>query len=165
MNTLKTLILSIVLVFVASIASAQTVLSNTTLNGAVTASQDFVVLGSASASSGSNVGAPAAGQFLWVEHEQMRILSMVGTRANVQRATAGLQGAHATSAVVFTGPGAAFHEGPPPMKACTTATMGTRPWIVINPASPAFGDIGLCKSSIWTFTNLKPITYNSVDPY
>ena len=165
MNTLKTAILIIALCFVASAASAQTVLSNTTLNGAVNATQDFVTLTSASASSGSNVGAPAAGQFIWVEHEQMRIVSMVGTRANVQRATAGLQGAHANSAVVFTGPGGAFREGPPPMKVCTTATMQVRPWIVINPASPAFGDIGLCKSSIWTFTNLKPITYNSVDPY
>lgn len=165
MNTLKTGILLLAICLLASVASAQTVLSNTTLNGAVNATQSFVTLTSASASSGSTVGAPAAGQYLWVEHEQMLIRSISGTRAEVQRATAGIQGAHATSAVVFTGPGAAFHEGPPGMKACTTATMGTRPWIVIQAGNPSFGDIGLCKSSIWTFTNLKPITYGSVDPY
>jgi hypothetical protein len=167
MNTIKISFIALALILgLASFASAQTVLSNTTLNGAVTATQTFVILTASTASAGATVGAPAAGQQLWVDYELMLIRSMTGTRADVVRGVGGIVGPHATSAVVFTGPPAAFHPGPPPLKTCTTATMGTRPWIVTQvSAGGAFGDIGLCKASVWTFTNVKPITYNSVDPY
>lgn len=169
MNRLKTFALVVALLLVASVSHAQTVLSNTTLNGAITsASQNSFVLTSASASSQATVGAPAVGNCLYVEHEMMQITAISSTRVTVIRGTGGTPAnLHPTSAVVFTGACSNFKAADPEksaglssLKPCTTASMGVRPWINV-----LTGDVWLCKSSVWTATNAKVITYNSVDPF
>lgn len=153
----------------ASTSQAQVVLSNTTLSGAITSeSATSFVLASASASSQATVGAPAAGNCLYVEHEMMQITAISSTRVTVIRGTGGTAAnKHPTSAVVFTGACSNFKASDPEksaglsaLKACTTASMGVRPWINV-----ITGDVWLCKSSVWTATNAKVITYNSVDPF
>ncbi len=169
---LKTIIVIVGLLGWASVAQAQTILSNTTLNGAITSpSATSFVLTSASASV-TTAAAPAAGQCLYVEREMMQITAISSTRVTVIRGTGGTGAAiHPTSAVVFTGacnnfrqtdPFAAAGTGgsTPSLKPCTTASMQVRPFInVLN------GNIWLCKSSSWKATNAAIITYNSVDPY
>lgn len=151
----------------------QYILSNTTLNGAITSTgANSLVLTSASAFSASNVGAPAVGQCLYVERELMQITAISSTRATVIRGTGGTGAAlHPTAAVVFTGPCNAFKAADPvstagvsgslpSLKACTLASMGSRPFInVLN------GNVWLCISSVWTATNAMVITYNSVNVF
>lgn len=135
------------------------VLNNTTLNGAITATQATVTLTSASASAGSTVGAPAVGDGLFVEGEYMVITSVSGTTFGVRRAVYGIAGSHPTSSVVFTGDQGYFMATYPQDGRCTLAT-DPRPWINVLTA-----DVGLCKSSVWKWTNFRPLTYGSVDPY
>jgi len=142
-------------------SAAQVILNYTTLSAAMTATATTLTLTSASAVGTATVGAPAVGNMLYVEHEAMVITAITGTRVTVNRGQSGtFAAAHATSAQVFTGPGSAFRQADPPLQACTTATMGVRPWInVIN------GNIWQCVSSKWQGTNIMNLTYNSVTPY
>ena len=87
-------------------AVAAGVLSSTTLNGAINASQTTLVLTSASASTGSTLGAPAVGHCLYIDLELMRITAIVSTTATVQRANRGAT-PHATLAIIVSGPCAA----------------------------------------------------------
>lgn len=136
---------------------AQTVLSNTTLSAAMTATATTLTLTSASAFSGSNVGAPTVGNLLYVEHEAMTITAISGTLVSVIRGQSGtFAAAHVSGAVVFSGPGSAFRQSDPPLQTCTTATMGTRPWINV-----ITGNTWLCISSKWQATNVMKITYDS----
>ena len=165
MKTLNTLLIAALFVILSVVQgftqNAQNILSNTTLNGAVTASQNFVVLTSATQLTVSTGGAITAGFWLYVDREAMRVVSISGARVTVQRGTGGpFAAAHATSAVIFSAPAGYFQAADPPLLACTVATMQYRPWInVLN------GNVWLCKSSIWTATNKMPITFNSTDPY
>lgn len=146
--------------FTGPVALAQTyVLSNTTLNGAINASQTTLVLASASASSGSTFGAPAANQCLFVENELMRIVSMSSTTATVTRAVRGAS-PHATSAVIWTGACAAFFQADPPqLGGNQTCSSQPRPWINTNTANLWWCDAVLNK---WMGTNYVPFSYNSV---
>lgn len=86
-----------------SAAVAAGVLSATTLSGAISATQTTLVLASASASSGSTLGAPAVGHCLYVDLELMRITAITSTTATVARAGRGAA-AHANAAIIVTGP-------------------------------------------------------------
>ena len=79
------------------------VLSSTTLSAAINASQTTLVLASASASTGSTLGAPAAGHCLYIDKELMTIVSLSSTTATVRRASRGAA-PHAASAIIITGP-------------------------------------------------------------
>lgn len=175
MKTLKTLaftFLILPLFAVAAFAQSYTI-SNTTLNGAITATQTTLVLTSASASSGSSFGAPAAGQCLFVDGELMRIVSMSSTTATVQRQSVGAVG-HPSLAVVWTAPCNAFKKGDPPVfaplgvgvtnnvaKSSTQIDCSKQPapWINVDSAN-----IWWCntKNNVWTGTNYRALTYNSV---
>lgn len=145
----------------------QFVLNDTTLSGAVTATQQTVTLASASAKAGSTVGAPAVGHGLFVDGEFMIITSVptTGTTFGVRRAAA--QGqiaqAHATAAVVLTGPAGYFkrvdpgYEADSANKVCTASTV-PKPWVNI-----ANGNVFVCLSSVWSGTNTRVITYNSIN--
>lgn len=87
-------------------AVAAGVLSATTLNGAINATQTTLVLTSASASTGSTLGAPAVNHCLYIDLELMRITALNSTTATVQRANRGAA-AHANAAIIVTGPCAA----------------------------------------------------------
>lgn len=157
--------------FAVPVAAQQYTISNTTLNGAINSTQTTLVLTSASASTGSSFGAPAAGQCLLIDGELMRIVSMSSTTATVTRASGSgsnsLQGPapHPNSAVIWTAPCNAFKQGPPAIgsvgsgnsnNSCSTQPA---PWIDVTT-----GNIFWCNTSNnkWTATNYLPITYNSV---
>lgn len=142
----------------------QFVLSNTTLSAAITDSQQTITLTSASASSGSNVGAPAVGHGIYIADnpgEFLIITSVSGTTYGVRRAqTQGsIASAHVSGAVVLTGPQGNFFRSNPGSNVCVASSV-PRPWVNIQT-----GEVGLCKSSIWTWTSKKVITYSSIDPY
>lgn len=104
-------------------------LSSTTLNGAINSTQTTLVLTSASALSGSSFGAPAAGQCLYIDLEMMRIQSMSSTTATVQRGTRN-RAAHATLAIILTGPCAQFKVvDPPTLVGNQDCGLVTLPWI------------------------------------
>lgn len=137
-------------------------LSHTTLSGAVTATQQTVTLASASASAGATVGAPALGQQIWVADypgEAMIITTMptgTSTTYGVRRGVDGtLQGAHVTGADVLTGPPGNFYRTFPNSNVCV-ATAVPRPYVNV-----ATGDVGLCLSSVWSWTSKKAWTQNS----
>lgn len=114
------------------------ILSATTLNGAISATQTTLVLASASASTGSTFGAPAVGQCLYLDLELMRITAVASTTMTVQRASRGAA-PHATSAIIVTGPCAAgglaggFRQSDPSFvvgnQDCST---WVNPWINTN---------------------------------
>lgn len=136
----------------------QYVLSNTTLNGAITASATTLVLTSASASSGSSFGAPAAGQCLFIDNELMRIVSVASTTATVQRSTIN-PSSHANSAVIWTGSCGAFKAiDPPALGNNQTCSAQPRPWI--NTTS---GNVWFCNTvrNDWRGTNFATFAYGS----
>lgn len=170
----RALVLGTLMLAVASVASAQQyTVSNTTTNGAITATQNTVVLTSASKSTGSSFGDPAVGQCMFVDGELMRITAISSTTFTVQRsygagANSDLQGPapHPSGAVVWTGPcNQAFKQSSPPLGSDGTNTSGNAcstkpaPWIDVTT-----GNIFWCNTSNnkWRGTNYLPITYNSV---
>lgn len=142
-------------------------LSNTTLNGAISATQTTLVLTSASASSGSSFGAPAAGQCLYIDRELMRIVSMSSTTATVQRNIAAgpsgtAAGPHATLAIILTGPcngnqGGFMRSDPPNLGGNQDCTQFVLPWVNVNTGDSwwcelAAGPSGFALGS-WSVTN------------
>jgi hypothetical protein len=142
-------------------AVAAGVLSSTTLNGAINATQTTLVLASASASSGSTLGAPAVGHCLFVDLELMRITAVSSTTMTVQRASRG-RAPHATSAVIITGPCSAggqfggFRQTDPPLVVGNQdCSVWVNPWVNTNT-----GDTWWCDhvTSVVSVTN--PIARN-----
>ena len=104
-------------------------LNSTTLNGAINATQTTLVLTSASALSGSSFGAPSAGQCLYLDLEMMRIQSIASTTVTVQRGTRN-RAAHATLAIILTGPCGEFKTADPPaLVGNQDCTLYTLPWV------------------------------------
>ena len=104
-------------------------LSNTTLNGAINSTQTTLVLTSASASSGSSFGAPAANQCLYLDLEMMIIRSVSSTTMTVTRGTRN-RSAHATSAIILTGPCDQFKVvDPPTLVGNQDCTLFVLPWV------------------------------------
>lgn len=135
-------------------------LSNTTLNGAITATQTTLVLGSASASTGSTFGAPSAGQCLLVDKELMRIVSMNSTTATVQRGTT-YRSPHATSAVILTGACNAFRNADPPSQLGNQdCTLYILPWVNVTTGDFWWCELvaGQVSAGTWSVTN--PIRVN-----
>lgn len=158
------LILAAVLAFPVGVVGQSYTVSNTTLSSAINSSQTTLVVASASASSGSSFGAPAAGQCLFVDGELMRIVSVASTTFTVAR-SAYSPAAHPANAIVWTGPcGTAFKQGDPAVGAFlnnTNNSCSTQPAPWINVAS---GNIWWCNrtNNRWSGTSYLPFTYNSV---
>lgn len=131
------------------------VLSATTLNGAINATQTTLVLTSASAGTGSTLGAPAVGHCLYVDMELMRITGVSSTTMTVTRAVRGAA-PHATLAIVVTGPCSAgsyggFRQADPPfLVGNQDCSVWINPWINTNT-----GDSFWCDhvSSVVSVTN------------
>lgn len=141
-------------------AKAQTYLTSTTLNGAVTStSATSLVLTSATTA--------AVGGAIYVDHEMMAITSVSGTRIGVSR---GVQGTvattHNTGATVIIAPVAALKgvipaftqlNGRPLAGSCNPANYPYLP--IVDTDS---GNVHLCWSKsatygrIWSYTNLYP---------
>lgn len=164
MKTLKTLSIALTLAIVAAVtmqATYQYQLSQTTLNGAVTATATSVVLTSASKSTNATE-TPAVGQCLYVDYELMRITAISSTTFSVQRAFGqgttvnGAATAHASGARVFTGACNRFQNQDPPLGTCLSANM-TGPWVNVKT-----GNVWLCPADTnYVVTNTINITYNS----
>ncbi len=169
MNRFRLVFLALVFVLGARGAQAQSyTISNTTLNGAVTSTQNTFVLTSASASSGSSFGAPSAGQCYFVDGEFGNIVSIASTTVTVRRplngagqGTASAAAPHATLAKIFTAPCSAFKAADPLLlstggNACSTMPA---PWINTKNAN-----VWWCNTAtnVWTGTNYMKFTYNSV---
>lgn len=180
MKTIRSLIafaFTFALLLTVPLSAQQYRISNTTLNGSINASQTSLVLASASASSGSSFGAPAAGQCLFVDGELMTITAMNSTTATVRRGSGGTAAsragtatgpaAHITGAVVFTAPCTAFKSGPPPVSAVSASAKNANvscssypaPWIDVQTANIWFCNI---PNNQWSGTNYAKFTYNSV---
>lgn len=136
------------------LAAPAGLLSSTTLSASITSTQTTLVLASASASTGSTYGAPAAGQCLYIDLEMMRIQAMSSTTATVQRGTRN-RSAHASSAVILTGPcstglGGFMAADPPTLVGNQDCTAVVLPWV--NQVS---GDSWWCDQSAnsWSVTN------------
>ncbi len=156
---LAAVLLAVLSLLVVPLHAQQYTLSNTTLNGAIDNVQTTLVLGSASASSGSSFGAPAAGQCLFMDNELMTIMSMSSTTATVRRATVGAT-THANSAVIYTAPCNAFKAADPPARGGNAnCSAQPAPWINVNNAN-----VWWCNraANTWAGTNFVKFTYNSV---
>lgn len=144
-----TILLAILLAFVAAPAVAQTDINDTTLNGAVNATQTFVVLTSATG--------VAANGLLYVDGEFMVVRSdySSGTTVNVIRANN--PSAHLTSAQVYVVPVGA-RVGRRLVGSCVRGgtAQGEQYTLVFNMSN---GDIGACRQSgsgttnAWRWTN------------
>lgn len=140
-------------------------LNNTTLNGAISSTQTTLVLTSASASSGSTFGAPAAGQCLLIDLELMVIRSMSSTTATVQRGTRN-RSAHATSAIILTGPcggsmGGFMAADPPNIGGNQDCSLYVLPWVNVGTGDSWWCDLqvlgagsGVTLGASWTVTNV-----------
>lgn len=128
-------------VSLAASASAQSTIDNTTISGAMTATQLTVTVASATCT-GCTVG---NGTVVYVDAEAMRVVSVSATSTvfNVTRGTDGTAAsAHITGAVAWIGPGNRFHASDPvPLGnfigtgACTQASYGQfKPWISFRSA-------------------------------
>lgn len=160
MNRLTSFLVAILVMALTVTPRAQTttpagLLSNTTLSGAINSTQTTLVLASASASSGSSFGAPAAGQCLYVDYELMRIVSMSSTTATVTRGTTG-RSSHANAAIVLTGPCGSstiggFMQAPPNgIGGNQTCSAFILPWV-----NTTNGDSWWCDqvTNVWSVTN------------
>ena len=165
--------LAVVLLLSAPASAQIYTISNTTLNGAITATATTAVLTSASASAGSSFGAPAVGQCFFVEGELARITSVSSTTFGLQRMAAGGDPAtegsatgavpHPSGAVVWTAPCNAFKLAEPPNLSLNIGAgqcnLQPAPWIDTKTAN-----IWWCNrtNNTWLGTNYIPFTYGSV---
>lgn len=137
---MKRIILGIVaaLALMASVASAQTTLNSTTISAAMTETQKFVLLTSATG--------VAANDILFVDREALKVISISSTRAEVIRGSNGTTaGPHASGAPIFTGVPAAFSRAEPPVGgSCTSTNEQYLPRVVVQS-----GNVYDCKGSRW----------------
>lgn len=149
----KILFTLLVVLALAAPVSAQTSLTSTTLSSAVTNSQSFVVVASATG--------VAVGGALYVDHELMKVTAVSGTRITVTRQQA--PAAHAASSTVIVVPVAAVPLAlttvDPRPGACTMSNYQFLP--IINTDS---GNVWLCRfigtavtSRVWAATNITAI--------
>ncbi len=146
-----------VMALVAVSLPAQTLITNTTLSAAATATTRTVSLTSASGT--------AVGSFLYVDYELMLINGISGTTITVQRGQGGTGvQAHASAAVVLVGAGNLFRNNDPPYGKCVNADYPatSKPWVNV-----VSGNVWLCRFGsggvgTWQATNQAPITYGSL---
>lgn len=118
---------------------AQTTVSSTTLDEAVSSpSQLFVIVASAT---GIEVN-----DFLFVDHEIMRVTSISGTRINVRRGQEGTAArAHGDDAILYHGPSEQFYRNEVvPGSNCTATSERFLPRIVIPT-----GRMYQCTGGVW----------------
>lgn len=157
--TMKRVVLGLIAALILSVpASAQTFLTSTTNSAAMNASQNTIVVASATGI--------AAGGALYVNYEWMSVRSVSGTTITVQRGVAGtVANAHGVTQTVVIVPVAAVPlvavstdpAGTAGMGTCTAANHQFLPYI-----NTSNGNIWSCVSGTWRGTNSAPLTYNSL---
>lgn len=130
-----------------STAWAQESLTKTTFSAAVSITDNFVNLTSA-----TGVSAPAAnasvGSILVAGKEAMKVLAVTGGRVSVQRGFGTRVYAHASGDVVYEGQAGEF-ASIEPYGACTSTSWGYTPLIV-----PGTGNTWTCAVSTWVSSPL-----------
>lgn len=161
--TMVRVVLSLVFALALSVtASAQTYLSTTTLTNAVTATQNTVVLGSAT---GLAVGAG-----LYVDREFMTVRSVSSLTVTVNRGQGGtVANSHTASRTVILIPAAAIptvvsRTDPGPIFGTGGCTVSSQPyWPLINVQN---GNVWVCRwvsnTRVFAATNDSLITYGSL---
>jgi len=142
-------------------ASAQTVATRTTLSGAITATATTITLASGTGFT--------AGNFVYVDNEVMRIVSVSGANITVQRGQLGtVARAHANAEPVITGAAGHFQTTDPDYGA--TCTRGSGQAVFLPRINVLNGLVWQCggeaengRSGLaWTATTTSPVTYNSI---
>jgi len=132
---------------------AQTYLTATTLNGAITStSATTLTLTSASTVTTTTL--------LFVDRELMRVTAINGTTISVIRGAGGTRAdTHATSAnVLIVHPEAVVNgfANEEPAGSCTAANYPYLPLVDVGS-----GFLWSCRSGVWKATSSQPVTYNS----
>jgi predicted ABC-type sugar transport system permease subunit len=151
--TMKTFILSLALFLLSALpVSAQTYLRSTTLSAAITNVQSQFNVASAT-------GITVNQTVLFVNTEAMLVTGLSGTLVTVTRGYQGtLPVSHPTSTtVVVVIPGAATAQ-----EFNGSCTLGVGQAAIQPRINFVSGNVWLCRSSLWTATNPRPITYNSL---
>lgn len=143
----------------AALLGAQTVMTATTLSAAVDATQQTITVASATTF--------ATGAKVWIDQEQMTVISVSGTVITVRRGSEGTAArGHANAETVLVGTETAtvvwfYGYDPNVGQSCTRGTGQARnsPWI-----NTRTGVVWNClgSTSLWNGTHTAPITYNSV---
>ncbi len=157
MKNLRYILLAVSLVALPALASAQAIVTRTTLSNAITATQTTFAVASATDF--------AAGGFLWADREVMQVRSVSGTNITVLRGQMGTVAAsHAASETIFVSTAAtvsAWHARADPDygAACVRGVgqAGVLPWF-----NAATGTVWSCQTTTWNGTNTALITFNSI---
>lgn len=140
----------------------QTYATNTTLSAAVTSASATTIR--VTSATGFTVG-----YTLYLDGEAMSINAVSGTTITVFRGAFGtMAGTHANGATVIVGPPSMFSTMDPPMGSCTPGNYANLPLVNI-----ITGDVWICRyvasspmggatNRIWTATNARNKTYNSL---
>ena len=140
-----------VLLALAMPSVAQSRLTSTTLSAAVTQTQNFITVGSATGFTASS--ATGTQYIVYVNKEAMRITGVNGTRITVERGNAGTQTPHASGTRVMVGAAGSSSAGNvtggpfvrnSPAGACTRSAVATLP--VINITNGVWYN---CNGGVW----------------
>lgn len=142
----------------ATVASAQTLITSTTISAAMTGTQTSILVTSAS-------GAWTVGNYAYVDYEVLKITNVSGTLIGVTRAQFGTRAVtHAASTTILAGNGAHFknfaaYQNSPPVSSCVRTAQPYLP--VIDYTS---GNIWTCSDALgkWIGTNTAKLVYDSI---
>jgi hypothetical protein len=149
------LILSLITAGLPSTAHAQVYATTTTISAAMTATQQTMVVSSATGF--------VAGRYVYIDAEAVQIGASYssGTTIPILRGQLGTaSAAHASSERVVTGVNNHFQNSDPGYGAACTVGQGQAvylPWINV-----LRGLIWMCTTSVWKATSTAAITYNSI---
>lgn len=154
MKTIRLSLIALLVIGWASLASAQTSMTTTTLAANQTATDQFMTVTSAT---GFTVG-----NYVWVDSEQQLIVSVTGTRIGVRRGQNGTRtAAHDNTDRVYTGASDHFHTNDPDYGAdCTRGTgqAAFTPWLNVRE-----GFLWYCRAetSTWMGTSAATVVFDS----
>lgn len=147
MKTLKQLCL-IALFSLGSLASAQTILINTTLSNSIGDGRTNIgTVASATGITAPTSSDPTKATFLYVDRELMQVVGVSGTQITSARGVGGtVSTSHASGAVVYVIPGylGTWFTQTPPAGSCTRGNQIALP--VISPSQGVFSD---CVGGQW----------------
>ena len=148
----------VAVLLVALPASAQTLMTRTTLAAAVTNSQTSILVSAADASW-------VVGNYAFVDYEVLRITNVSGTLIGVARQQFGTKAVtHASGTTIMAGNGGHFknfatYQHAPPIGSCVRASQTYLPLIDYTS-----GNVWTCSASLakWIGTNSAALVYDSI---
>lgn len=127
----------------AAVLPAQTLLTNTTLSAALTASQTVMTVGSAT-------GFTANSTVAYVDHELVDVRAVSGTTITIRRGAGGTAAvAHKSGQIVFVGAPSSFIARKVEADLSGTCTRGTAPADILPKINVLTGTISDCLGGTW----------------